>query len=482
MSIRTSYSRRPAVILALLAGTMAATAHAQPNTVIDLGTMDGMTSFGSAINAAGTVVGATTRADASVNGLVWNGTPLALAPLPGDEQCHAFDISDQGAVVAMSYTLGKPVIHGLLWEAGTITNLGAIAPRGLNGSGVVVGSLYATDALLPIVEHAARWQAGTITDLGTLGGTFSGAAGINAAGQIVGWSYVLGDINMRPTLWQAGSPLDLGTLGGTMGQAYAISDTGYVVGWSTNAAGEPHAFRYRVSPTGAVLERLDVGVLGFGSATAYGVNDQGDVVGASNARAFLWKSGTLTDLNTILPPGSDWTLEAAWGINNAGQIAGNGSRLGFPHAFLLTETADGACCIQRPAGASCVQAADEVACSANRFTCDVRTNELPECGGACGTICTGDANGDGVVNAADRGFISASIGLTDERLVCQYDLDGNGFINAADRGFVSANIGLCTPLPDWQNGSGLNHGVSDTRFGMVQFMGAGTTCGEVTCP
>lgn len=96
--------------------------------------------------------------------------------------------------------------------------------------------------------------------------------------------------------------------------------------------------------------------------------------------------------------------------------------------------------------------------------------------------CLGDADGNGVVNAGDRGVVTANIGQSDEILICLYDLDGNGIVNAGDRGVVTANIGLCTPLPDYQNGSGLNNGVPDTRFAPPTFMGGATTCAGVSCP
>jgi hypothetical protein len=40
----------------------------------------------------------------------------------------------------------------------------------------------------------------------------------------------------------------------------------------------------------------------------------------------------LRDLNTLLPVGSGWTLAVANGINDSGQIVGNGNN----GAFLLT--------------------------------------------------------------------------------------------------------------------------------------------------
>ena len=78
--------------------------------------------------------------------------------------------------------------------------------------------------------------------------------------------------------------------------------------------------------------------------------------------------------------------------------------------------------------------------------------------------CYGDADGNGFVNPGDRGFISVNVGTNYSDFKCLYDIDGNGFVNPGDRGFISVNVGLCTPLPDFQNGAGTNHGVADTRF------------------
>jgi probable HAF family extracellular repeat protein len=55
----------------------------------------------------------------------------------------------------------------------------------------------------------------------------------------------------------------------------------------------------------------------------------------SEMRAFLY-SGSMLDLNSLLPPGSGWTLVDATGINNAGQITGTGLSQGQVRAFLLT--------------------------------------------------------------------------------------------------------------------------------------------------
>jgi hypothetical protein len=128
-------------------------------------------------------------------------------------------------------------------------------------------------------------------------------------------------------------------------------------------------------------------------------------------------------------------------------------------------TCGGACCTS----GGCSIVANEAACQP--FVCNV-ADHLP----GSFTGCYADIDGNGFVNAADRGFISAAIGQTDAVSVCRFDVDGNGFINAGDRGFVSAYIGLCEPLPDWMDGSGTKNGEPDTRFGSATFMGGGSSC------
>jgi hypothetical protein len=123
-----------------------------------------------------------------------------------------------------------------------------------------------------------------------------------------------------------------------------------------------------------------------------------------------------------------------------------------------TECAEptGACCRNDGTCAETV----ETGCAA--YVCDVTALQ--------GITCLGDTDGNGVVNAADRGQISANIGQTSNDLLCLFDLDGNGTINAADRGQVSANIGFCTALPNHMNGNG-----PDPRYSAT-WQGAGTTC------
>lgn len=134
------------------------------------------------------------------------------------------------------------------------------------------------------------------------------------------------------------------------------------------------------------------------------------------------------------------------------------------------ECQSGACC----SGGACAESSSAT-CVA--YTCHARAL-YPA--GWLG--CLGDVDGNNVVNPADRGSISANIGESDHDLICLFDLDGNGTINPADRGVISANIGLCTPLPDYMDGCGMNGGSPDTRFGSSLFFGLGTDCGSTSCP
>ena len=119
--------------------------------------------------------------------------------------------------------------------------------------------------------------------------------------------------------------IDLGSLGGTThNAATAISSHGHVVGFS-NLPGDTNSH--------AFLWTKDRGMKDLGTLTgdvfsaAFGINNKDQVVGLScdangNCRGFLWKDGVMTDLNTLIPPGSPLFLFYAGDINSRGEIVG----------------------------------------------------------------------------------------------------------------------------------------------------------------
>lgn len=121
--------------------------------------------------------------------------------------------------------------------------------------------------------------------------------------------------------------------------AFAINDKGQVVGqreWPDT--GWTRAFLW--SKEGGLVDLLN----GFASPTtgsdARAINNAGQVVGAFRGRAFLWDKGHAVDLNDLIPTDCGWFLRDARGINEQGQITGEGDHFGLPRGFVLTPKPD----------------------------------------------------------------------------------------------------------------------------------------------
>ena len=191
---------------------------------------------------------------------------------------------------------------------------GATGPNAINASGQVVGWSLTTDEQ----SHAFVWNKGVMTDLGTLpGDDYSNAKGISDAGQVVGESTKLeGDLppTSRAFLWKKGVMVDLGTLPGmTWGVANAINARGQVVGASGTGwpGSDAHAFLWE---NGKMTQLQSLG--GAGSR-ATSINAAGQIAGAAETstgewHAVVWRAGRVVDLGTGI----------ALAINNAGIVVG----------------------------------------------------------------------------------------------------------------------------------------------------------------
>jgi probable HAF family extracellular repeat protein len=168
----------------------------------------------------------------------------------------------------------------------------------------------------------------SMTDLGSLGYGVSDGFGINAAGEVVGRSYLNVVFTFRcgrhtcrftqndPFSWANGSMADLGTLNPrAMSEATAVNKSGDVVGGSNGEAILVH--------NGKIND--------LGPGTVYGINDFSEIVGNTSQHAFLIKGGT----TTTLPDLSSYGFSSASGINNNHQIVGSSDTAsGYSHAVM----------------------------------------------------------------------------------------------------------------------------------------------------
>lgn len=136
-----------------------------------------------------------------------------------------------------------------------VTDLGQLDVYGINDVGQIVGDDYIESEM---VTHAVMWDNGTITDLGILGSKANGAyysiaRGINNKGQIVGYSDIKSGVQ-HAFLWQNGVMTDLNTLGGTRSYAYGINNAGQIVG-SSDTDSDRHAFKWN---DGTIQQRVSI--------------------------------------------------------------------------------------------------------------------------------------------------------------------------------------------------------------------------------
>jgi probable HAF family extracellular repeat protein len=325
---------------------------ASPYTVTHLGSLGvGMPySYAASINNNGQAVGwayAYNPAiyDYSTQAFLYsNGSMSSLLGNSGGYQSIASSINDNGQVVGRATTLvgNNYQNYAYLYSNGSLTNLGYgdfSGAYGINNNGQVVGKIDYGSTSRPFL-----YSNGGMTDLGTLGGNSGAANGINDNGQVVGTAQTtIGDNASHAFLYSNGSMTDLGTLGGSQSIANAINDNGQIVGSSSLETNgwDVHAFLYS---NGSMT---DIGSMWAHTSTAKDINNNGQVVGYFQtpsqdangnfiSHAFLYSNGTMFDLNSLIDPDSGWTLTDATGINDMGQIVGNGIINGAQRSFITS--------------------------------------------------------------------------------------------------------------------------------------------------
>ncbi len=311
-----------------------------------------------------------------------------LGVLPGNHRSYAYGINDALQVVGDSRddVAIPPVVHAFRWEAGVMTDLGALPggkvaravdinaagkiagwsaqnptgfaetfsafvydgsmtalpfPGGLSlpssygndiaDSGAVVGTCpfnsgLPTQAALWLPNAAAPFSLGVLETNGR-----SEAFGVNANGWVVGEATTLGHLWVHAFAWDNSSMKDLGTLSGgpqANSRAFDVNNLNQVVGESETGPNSSHAFFW----SEGVGVMLDLGALGggVGLSRAHAINNSARIVGTGSApdviwHAILWHAGAVYDLNQLVTPANHgWGLVSAEDINDQGYIVGYG--------------------------------------------------------------------------------------------------------------------------------------------------------------
>lgn len=317
-----------AALLLALPGSHAAAA----GTMRALGTLGGKVSFGYAINRRGQVAGASAVRSGAHHAFIWGARAgmIDLGTL-GGSYSEAYDLNNRGVVVGFS-AVNPSDVHAFRWTTRRgMVDLGTLGGRNstahaVNARGEVVGSAQLRSG----ATRAFLWtERDGMVSLGTLGGDFSIAYDLNDQGQVVGASNLRPGGEPHPFLWAPGGGMvDLGTLGGQADfdqrephAAKGINAQGDVVGYSLTPGREIHAFRWT-----AAGGMADLGSARQGASSAEAINGRGQVAGghraASSDRATLWTPGGFVDLGSLDGVSGSGGFSAAHDVSPRGHVVG----------------------------------------------------------------------------------------------------------------------------------------------------------------
>jgi len=216
------------------------------------------------VNNSGTVVGFAYNAiisDQFGSGVAFKWTSgggiVSLGTL-GGAYSSAIAINNNGDIAGTSNTVSGDQHAFIIPNGGSMTDIGTLGgsvavPKVITDSGVVLGY---SDTATAGITHAFMWTSGGgMVDLGNLGGTFSGAYGMDAAGDIIGDAYDSSGndrafiiLHGTSTMLDLNSLLDPADSGYTIEDALAITSTGEILAYGSNPLGQNDPFLLDVIP------------------------------------------------------------------------------------------------------------------------------------------------------------------------------------------------------------------------------------------
>ena len=296
-------------------------------TVVDLGAFVQP----AAINNRNTVAGTVFRGD-STNAFIYRNGKLVSFPA----QSHAVAINDNDVAVGDDW---QYMPDGSEQSLGSVNSAVALQALGIDDDGHIFGLAFQAgvagcNGALTLLSASAPPNV--------IGGQSSTLV-VSRSGKVVldGYSQTGNGCTgtIQPFYYPGNAPVPLPsdlTLDVNTSLLSGVNDAGDVVGYSQqNGTGKIVTF---FAHHGIATEIAPPAGYQFFEAAA--VNNADWIVGNESnqktVQAFVWVNGTITNLNTRLSAScSQWVLQTATGVNDAGYIVGVGTLNGASHGYLL---------------------------------------------------------------------------------------------------------------------------------------------------